>query len=471
MALDTLPVPLAVTTRCPSCTGRLEFAEGTSSLQCPSCGSPFLVTGRRRVVSYLVRAEIDAPAAAAIAGGDPSGGGPATAELWYVPYYRFTGTELRREREAAPTAGRGGPADPRWLAAWPIAFALAGGEAPELFASPRDVEELWRARPDALRFAARRVERTLRASTAEIVPPSLGVRSGQLRVALLHDGVPLADARVVAPAVSAEKAFREALGSPRRDELLRREIVARVLSLLYYPFWIVARPEPDAGRLAVVDGCSGAIVCGDASREERAALGADAPFGGGVLPLRPHVCPNCANDLPVAPADVVFHCDSCDRAWLVEGDRLEPVAFAVGEPPARVSERAIDYHPFWEVPHGAGGERSLVAAFLRGSLRRRSELAAALTRRSDRLDLGGTGGHGRRVLRGCAIDAADAAAIAGLLGAGDRTSGAPLLPRRHRSSSELGPERPRLLWLPFVRDAYGWREPTTGMALMPEPRA
>jgi predicted RNA-binding Zn-ribbon protein involved in translation (DUF1610 family) len=461
VALDTGRVAVAVTTTCPSCTGPLEFPEGTNALRCGACGSQLLVTGRRRVVSYVVRHEVDAARAVAIAREGAAGGGLA-AELWYVPYYRFTGLELRWEREPSPSAGRGGPADPRWLASWPIAFAIAGSEAPELFASPR-IEGDWRARADTVRIGSRRIERSIAAAATAIAPPSLGLRSGQLRVSLLREDALPRTARVVACAVEAAAAFRQAIGSERRDELLRREVVARVLSLLYYPLWMVRAAPTPGGTVVVVDGCSGAIACAGATPGELPALAdASTPLAG-AQGLRPHVCPNCGNDLAVQPRDVVFSCDSCERAWLSEGDRLEPVRFAVAAAPPRISEREVAYRPFWEVARGR--ERRLVPAFRHASLARLRQLATALSRRADRLDFGAGGGHGLRALSGCEIDPTDAAAIAGFFASADRSPHRP--PANRDDLAEIAPADARLLWLPLVRDVYGWREPTTGIALLP----
>jgi hypothetical protein len=188
-----------------------------------------------------------------------------------------------------------------------------------------------------------------------------------------------------------------------------------------------------------------------------------------VLSLRPHVCPNCANDLAVEERAVVFHCDSCERAWLVEGDRLEQVPCAVAAPPTRIPEREVDYYPFWETSsEDAAGAPRIVPAFRHASLARLNDLALALSRRRDRLDLGATGGHGGRSLRGCELDADDAAALAAFFAhAGESPAEPPGPSRRHPTSVSLGGRRARLLWLPFVRDAYGWREPTTGIALLP----
>lgn len=463
MALDTGGAPLAVTTACSSCGGRLEFEEGTNAVRCGHCGSRHLVTRRRRVVSYVVHHEVDAARAVAAAGAVAEvSDRHAEPELWYVPYYRFTATELRFEREVERPS-RGGPMDPRWIAAWPLAFAFAGGDAAELFRSPRTMREEWRSSADALRFIGRRVERSLRACAADVAPSSLGLRTPLLRASLLRAGALPPRARVVACDLPAASAFRAALGPARDDELLCRQVVERVLSLLYHPIWLVP-VRPPRSALVVVDGFSSNLL-GEVAREAIDALAGAPPDEDDALALRPHACPNCGNDLPVEARDVVFHCGSCERAWLLDGDRFDPVSFAVAAPPRSIDERELRHYPFWEVPRAGGGERVWVPAFRQGSAKRLKDFAVTMSRCAGRFTLDG---HGRRALSGCALDAADAAAVATFLAGGDEADGM-RSPRRPESApAAFGASAARLVWLPFVRDAYGWREPVTGQALLPE---
>jgi LSD1 subclass zinc finger protein len=58
---------VVVSTECPTCSGPLDFSEGTNAIRCPSCGSTLLVTGRKQVLTYWVAPKIRADVAGAAA--------------------------------------------------------------------------------------------------------------------------------------------------------------------------------------------------------------------------------------------------------------------------------------------------------------------------------------------------------------------------------------------------------------------
>jgi len=58
---------LVVSTECPTCSGPLDFSEGSNAIRCPSCGSHLLVTGRKQVLSYWVKPRVKADVAGAAA--------------------------------------------------------------------------------------------------------------------------------------------------------------------------------------------------------------------------------------------------------------------------------------------------------------------------------------------------------------------------------------------------------------------
>lgn len=467
-------------TSCPSCGGPLRFDEGSNAARCSHCGSNLLVTGRRQILSYVVRPRVDAAKARALADevwGDasatahpgvrassPEGGvGRSPPQLWFLPYYRLTATELRWERRL-PEARREGPADPRWLTGWIAAWVAEGRDAPLLFRSPR--EPALERGPRGVEFRGRRIERSLLACAPGIAPASLGIRTSVVLLELLRREALPPDATIAAPTLAAADALRVSLEAVDEESLVGREVLARILSLVYWPFWLCPEAARPGARVAVADAVSGTLATATADAEQLASLAGGAAQDR-VLEFRPLLCPNCGSDLPVEPADVVFYCAACDRAWLVEADRLLRVVSAVAEPPTGVRETDTDYWPFWQVPRAGSGEGILVPAFRHSNLKRLNDLAVSLSRCAASFKLREQAGA---ELRGCAIDADDAAAMARFLAAGRKPDGMPLLPGGGSDRVELDAPRARLLWLPLLRDGYGWREPVTGMALLPELR-
>ncbi|HZR83625.1 MAG TPA: hypothetical protein VFD92_21200 [Candidatus Binatia bacterium] len=462
---------LVVSTECPTCGAPLHFDEGSSAVRCDHCGSSLLVTGRRRVLSYFVRPRVPGDEARALAHFSRRSGESSEARLGepllcFVPYYRLTATELRWQHPAAADAERERLRDAerdwsfldRRMASFErVALGEAGPSAP-----PRSL------RRRCVEFAGRRIERNLRASAGAIGAPSLGVRASVVRLEL-HRADALPEGSVVCPVdLPADEALR--IGSEPMDEdgLVRRAVVGRLLSLVHFPLWVLPSAASAGPRVVTVDGVSGAVtehatasgeldrLCARGAHEPRATVG-----------FRPLACPNCAWDLPVEPSDVVFQCPGCDRAWLIDGEELVPQPVAIAAPPAG-ARATFDYRPFWDLPRdptgGAGVARCLVPAFRHPNLKRLNDLAVRLSRRAGAVTpVEGPG----RDLRGCAIDAADAAAIACFLAAGETPDGNPLL-GPPKSAPAYTSDGAQLLWLPFVREAYGWREPITGTALPPE---
>src|SRR5262245_15720113 len=100
--------PAIVSTECPSCGAPVDFSEGTNAVQCQHCETRLLVTGRTQLLSYQIQPSVDARDAARAALYECETAGRAgrvrDASLWWIPYYRMTGHDLRwewgvRERE------------------------------------------------------------------------------------------------------------------------------------------------------------------------------------------------------------------------------------------------------------------------------------------------------------------------------------------------------------------------------------
>lgn len=478
-----------VASSCPRCGAPLDFTEGSNAVRCTHCASMLLVTGRRRVLSYVVRPRVVAAEAAKVAAfARPSVGGAAhgavarrvaAARLVFVPYYRLCAEEVfwRRERVARPSR----PVD------------VEPGDLGEQLV--RIVSGRVRAREQeyALGLASRVIERSFLAlDTGGLASWSLGVRSGVLRLELFARGAVEAQGLVLRPTLDAGAALARLLEPLAEIESVHREVLRALLSLVYFPLWTVASGSGAAARVTVLDGVTGSIVARDADPAPLSGDGMDAPAPvDRVLGFRPLCCPNCGWDLPVRPADVVFHCTSCERTWELRGEELEQipsdvVAHVGSQPRARArsggeTNVAPPYLPVWQV---TGDVRVASAASASGGALPPRLVAPAFRWRAPKAlcDLGARLTHAAHrpaaeielepvknmPLVGCSLDRTDALTMARLVALRmlmDDANVRDTAARGKEPRIELGRTEMRLLWLPFAGDAYSVRDPLTGYAL------
>lgn len=452
------PARFVVATRCPSCGAPLEFAEGSMVIACGYCSSRLLVTGRGRTLAYVVRPRVDGRQAAALAAaGSP--GCRGEPRLHFVPYYRLVAGELRWEvHEPEPTPGHA-PGDLTEQARSVVGrFAIAWATSrPE----PRD------ARLPELRFADRRIEKSfLAAALPDLGVYSLGVRPGALALGLFERDAVVALGGIVPVDVGVEEAMRRALMAPADHRLVHREVVERVLSLVYFPYWLV---PAEGGGAAVVDAVSSQVVVAAAAPELLVRLARAPEPPPPAAGFRSLACPNCGWDLPLGADEVIAHCRPCGRAWQIVADRLDAVQFEVARPGTAVVARDLVHLPVWILD--AGAARCFGPAFRYRRLKGVHDLAVRLFRRQPRW---GRWEGEAPPLRGCALDADDGRRLARFavrgveLEARIQRRGAVAGVAATDAGEPPGETAARLVWLPFVPEPYALREPESGATL---PRA
>ena len=149
------------------------------------------------------------------------------------------------------------------------------------------------------------------------------------------------------------------------EHVVYRQVLGRILSLIYFPFWVVELARNGERWLTVVDAVAECIVQPRAPLSLREALERPATDEPRTVGLRPLVCPNCGWALPVEPDDVIFFCGSCHRAWQIHGVEL-------GDMPHEIA----DVRPDAATPGPADAAR--LPAVLAARSRRRARRAARL---------------------------------------------------------------------------------------------
>ncbi|MGH7859697.1 MAG: hypothetical protein ACREQY_20410 [Candidatus Binatia bacterium] len=442
-----------VSTECPTCGAPLDFSEGSNAINCGHCRSNLLVTGRKQVLSYWIPPKLAGPTAVQIARfAEPHAAGPVRAtdvKLYLVPYYRLTGHDFRWTRERVK------PEPDSAIPFRPMGEGSAGVDFSSLSIA-------FGAEREEVRFQDRHVEKNFIACDLQAFGPySLGVRPSVLRLELFRRSRVEALGRVVAPDVDPGPAMEHAMKSAGTHRVLLRQVIGRVLSIIYFPFWIVTIERRDGRTLTVLDGISEKVVAKDVpagilARLDRPA-GAEPPTAG----FRPLACPNCGWDLPVNPNDVVFFCASCERAWRLEGARLHDTRYEIAE--VAGSGGAEHHLPFWvlegRTPDG-GRRRFFLPAFRYRRLKILNDLATNLARTQPSWKKA----SGKApALRGCYFDPEDARALARFVCAGLGSREIDELERFR--PEDVDPGEPTLAWIPFREAPHSLVDPFMGTAL------
>jgi DNA-directed RNA polymerase subunit RPC12/RpoP len=495
---------VVVSTECPTCSGPLDFSEGANAIRCPSCGSRLLVTGRKQVLSYWVAPKVRADVAGAAARTGRLEARVARAQLFFVPFYRLTAHDFQwqdappKPEPESPTltsmlVGGADRGSDRAEVEIPLgavlgwgADLLLGQRAGDvvrdiLGAPPKPARSLEPAlltstprpapAPDAsVQFLDRYVEKSFPAvDLPDLGVYSLGVRTQALRVSLFRREALAALGTIVAAQMDQGAAIAQGLSARGFEHVVYRQVLGRILSVIYFPFWMVELAQGNERWVTVVDAVAETVVQPRAPLTLYEALGRAPEGETGTVGLRPLVCPNCGADLPVEPDDVIFFCASCNRAWQIHGAELTETPHEIAEMAPAAAPDAVGagksagvvYLPFWQLDPAAAGPdgHAWVPAFRCRRLKALHDLAARLSAKPPAYRPW-TGE--RPTVHGCFYDVEDAILLARFTAAGRRRTPTAV---KAAASAEPAFTGARLTWLPFARESGSLLDPVTGLAL------
>ena len=492
---------LTVATECPSCGAPLDFAEGTNSIKCLHCQSSLFVTGRKQVLSYLVAPKLEERLATALAIKKQRDQGmgefrSVRSRLYYIPYYRMTGQDLTWE-EAEETIVPND--DGNGYAGWGIGLrssyyddlrqevkADLFNTAAELF--EKLAEKVIKIEPDKLEkelplpapqtepfggskniqistganhgqktgqylngdlaLHDRYIEKNFLACDLHgLGLYSLGIRPSVLRLQLFKKNAIGSNANAVSPSLGAKEAEAVGLRTGLNQSQLSRQVISRVLSIIYFPFWVVDTDCGGKRSLSIIDAVSKAVIKTDAPEALYNVLDHGMKENPEIAGFRSMVCPNCGWDLPVRPDDCIFFCTSCKKAWQIHGSLLSEVPFTVAGVEGIDKSRATQYLPFWVFRAGNKAGRPFyifAPAFRYRRLKILMDLAITFTRlqpsyvASDRKN---------NELTGCYYDSEDGLVLAGF--AASILTAKDIDGFREACSKKLSPSKAALTWFPF----------------------
>jgi DNA-directed RNA polymerase subunit RPC12/RpoP len=490
-----------VSTECPACGAPLDFNEGSNAVTCGHCRSNLLVTGRKQVLSYYVGPQLDERRAVALAVMAQRNRGlkefrGTEAQLYFIPYYRMTGQDFgweqpppqpRNDEDAQQGGGVPGDEegwnllmeDPSTLGSGSVLGAVGKimgqwlsdptekhGDETHAVPFGRDEREVkpesgWQQPPPLARSKQetfygkgkivlndRYVEKNfLACNLGGIGLYSLGIRPAVLKLGLFRKEAVSALGRAVAPSMGIEEAEAVGVKTALNPVLLYREVIGKILSVVYFPFWVVRMESEGGPRETILDGVTETVINADAPLAVSTILGREVEAAPEVTEFRPLTCPNCGWDLPVRPEDCIFFCKGCDRAWEIGGNTLSEVAYEIACVPAG-NQGEARFLPFW-VFQTKTGDGDVVPFFIPAFRYRRLkflvDMAISLSMLRPSYTLLDKSGLD---LCGCYYDRTDAAALAQFAAAAMATGDAGAVGTLKQDSLSMGGAT--LTWLPFT---------------------
>lgn len=289
---------------------------------------------------------------------------------------------------------------------------------------------------------------------------SLGVRPAVLHLTLFKREALEMQGKVVGVGLAPDAALTHGMKAADPQKILYRQVIGQILSVVYFPFWVIELEKKGEGRLQIVDAVSERVVQMDAPVSAYKGLDEHAAGTTEVIGFRPLTCPNCGWDLPAKPEDVIFVCVSCEKAWQIRGNDLYEVAYAIAD--AGALTEPVKYLPFWVLEIQAGTDqlhRYFVPAFGCRRLRMLSDLARKISQKQPEYVLLKAP---KPELHGCYYDQEDAAKLAQFIHAGlDKSS----LEEADLEKIPFHVKNATLTWFPFSERAGGLVDPFTGFSL------
>lgn len=456
-----------ISTECPTCGAPLDFSEGANAVQCAHCKSNLLITGRKTVLRYYVdpnlkQGEVPASALTSDGGEEPPLAGKAVRqELVYLPFFRFRGHDFHWQTIVHPRADEAKNEETPGLS--PLLNLLSGSLDNHGFSETIQSIHTHHAEKEETGFEDRYIEKNFIAlKSAEFGIYSLGVRPGVLKLKLFG-AQDISAKQMICPDLNEEEALDRGLKPAESLKLIYRQVLGRMLSLVYFPFLIVEVETRGNHTLSIVDAVSGSAVRKGAPPGLMAILEKKLESAGEQIHFRALACPNCGWDLPVRPDDILFFCRSCGKGWEISGERLierpsETVRFQ-GVP----YEGEISFLPFWifEKKISGANVKFLVPAFRYRRLKTLLDLATAFVRRNMPFE---AFKPERGEYTGCFYDQEDAFRLA------EAVEARLALEKKGKpdpfpGEKEAMPDSATLSWLPFLRKGVNLSEPLTGITL------
>ncbi|MFI5303439.1 MAG: hypothetical protein ACHQYP_01475 [Nitrospiria bacterium] len=477
---------LLVSSECPTCGAPLDFMEGANAVQCIHCKSNLLVTGRKQMLSYFVRPRLDIHRGVAKAMVAHKEAGQScrmiSPQLYFIPYYRLMGHDFRweskpKERRTEEEYFPDRIGDPLSKTGKTIgegvnqlfSLILGRNELPSYQSNPFSKDDhiplngISREEHEIV-FQDQYIEKNFIGTLCkEFGLYSLGVRPAVLKLELFGKSTLESLGKVVRPDLPPAEAFERGMKTVGGHTLLFRQVLSWMLSLVYFPFWLMEVEVEGDHCMTVLDAVSETVIqlrTPHSLSESLSHLQTDEPK---VIEFRPLVCPNCGWSLDVRKEDVIFYCNSCKKPWQIIGSGFTEVNDQVIVPSSFQSDMKAKYLPFWIIEVDMGIEkieRYFLPGFRYRRLKTLADIALALTKKNPSYTVSE---HRDIEACGCYYDQEDAINLAKVIHAkiAFNSPGGTLSDQ----TSSLNSKKITLSWIPFhIQGDFGI-DPFTGISI------
>ncbi|MGB8658586.1 MAG: hypothetical protein WCE90_12515 [Candidatus Zixiibacteriota bacterium] len=318
---------LRASANCPSCGAPFEFMEGANVWRCPFCNLPLLFQSPNHILSYYLEPKSGQKQIPFLVdrfrkeNGESLSKKVEEANLCYLPYWRFTSE---------------------------VFYALIDHSFSGSIEEGREAEIL--SREWDTNFPAH--------VSNDLGLPTLGMRPEWLKLRLLTDGSLIQVGEVLELELDSLSAKDQALQSfhllLETKETSGRELIVKplseILSLIYFPLWVVNFIAGGGSHHQIIDGITGRTLKQSAGYFELKRNGGGQAQELCSPKIVPHRCPECGWDLPLDPFHLVFPCGNCDRIWKISDSGYVPIVRNIAKAEEGRSTNpgsSVGYYPFW----------------------------------------------------------------------------------------------------------------------------
>ncbi len=310
---------------CPGCGSPLEIQEGTISLSCSYCELIMRVGSPGRILKYFFESDLDDfTVKFAVERHLKKKGFPLKFERlesrqFHLPFYRFRG----------------------------MSYALLS----EKVAGDDDEEHLMPLKKKVFHRKCRHFDLTIPAfDNKSFGLDSLGVRPEVMPLTAYRKEIFPHESIQVDIEVSPEEAKEKAMAmfffnlgfAAANKECLSSEMIGEGLSVIYYPVWAYSIQQNNMSSTMFIDGLNKRVFHETPGIFEYRTSGMDRSRAEEINPVQ-HKCPNCGFDLPASESSLFYHCENCQRSYLIEDDDYVLTDMACAQ-----YETGKKFHPFWQ---------------------------------------------------------------------------------------------------------------------------
>ncbi len=309
----------------PGCGSPLEIHEGTISLSCSYCELIMRVGSPGRILKYFFESDLDDfTVKFAVERNLKKKGFPLKFEKlgsrqFHLPFYRF----------------------------WGMSYALLS----EKVVGDDDEEHLMPLKKKVFHRKCRHFDLTIPAfNNKSFGLDSLGVRPEVMPLTAYRTEIFPHESIQVDIEVSPEEAKEKAIAmfffnlgfASANKECISSEMIGEGLSVIYYPVWAYSIQQNNMSSTMFIDGLNKRVYHEIPDVFEYQPGGADKSRAQELNPVQ-HKCPNCGFDLPTSESSLFYHCENCQRSYLIENDD-----YVLTDMACALYETGKHFHPFWQ---------------------------------------------------------------------------------------------------------------------------